>query len=73
MQTEAQKEAKAKIAAILAEADAKLAEAVRLADEAGVDFYWEGPEYGMGGSYSSEKTAEQWGASAGWLASSYSC
>lgn len=75
MKTEKQKEAEAKINALLAEADAKLAEAARIADEAGVDFYWSGPDYGMGGYYTPEGKADEWGGSTsgGWQASSYSC
>lgn len=71
MKTEKQKEAEAKINALLTEADAKLAEAARIADEAGVDFYWSGPDYGMGGYYTPE--GDEWGGSPGWQASSTSC
>lgn len=67
MKTEKQKEAEAKIKALLAEADAKLAKAARIADEAGVDFYWSGPDYGMGGYYRGEST------SGGWQSSSTFC
>ena len=74
MKTEKQKEAEAKINTLLAEADAKLAEAARIADEAGVDFYWSGPEYGMGGSYIPDEKASEWGEStSGWQASSNGC
>lgn len=72
MKTEKQKEAEAKIDALLAEANAKLAEATRIADEAGVDFYWSGPDYAMGGYYIPEG---KWGesTSGGWQSSSYIC
>lgn len=74
MKTEKQKEAEAKINALLAEADAKLVEAAQIADEAGVDFYWSGPDYGMGGYYVPEEKANDWGEStSGWQASSNSC
>ena len=74
MTTDAQKEAKAKIDALLAEAIAKLVEAERVADEAGVNFYWSGPDYGMGGYYTTEEKANEWGEStSGWQASSISC
>lgn len=65
---------KEKINQLLREAEEKLAEAQKLANEAGIVFYWSGPAYGMGGSYVSKEAAEQWGSSdAGWQASSYSC
>ena len=74
MKTEKQKEAEAKINALLAEADAKLVEAAQIADEAGVDFYWSGPDYGMGGYYTPEEKTNEWGEStSGWQASSNSC
>jgi hypothetical protein len=46
-------EASKQIADKLKEANRLLAEASKIADEAGVDFYWGGPEStdGMGGSY----------------------
>lgn len=45
MQTEAQKEAKAKIAAILAEADAAIEKACKIADEHGLSFHVMGQRY----------------------------
>ena len=74
MKTEKQKEAEAKIDTLLAEADAKLVEAAQIADEAGVDFYWSGPDYGMGGYYTPEGKTDKWGEStSGWQASSNCC
>lgn len=73
MLTNEQKEAKDKISNILREIEDKLAEATKIADAASVDFYWEGPSYGMGGHYTPEEYGEKWGESAGWAASSQSC
>ena len=75
MKTEKQKEAETKINALLAEVDAKLAEAAKIADEADVDFYWSGPGYGMGGYYIPECKTDEWGesTSGGWQSSSTLC
>ena len=75
-----QKAALAKIADLLKEADAKLNEATAIADEAGVPFGWNGPEYGMGGFYSPKGWQESQYCSysdyedkGGWNSSSSSC
>ena len=52
-----------KIRALIEEADACLAEAAELAEGAGGSFYFEGPDYGMGG----------WLRNGAWEASSQSC
>lgn len=68
-----------KINAILKEAEAKIAEAEKLADESGEMFHWDGPAYGMGGYYTPEtefesSDGESWSSSdVGWAASSQSC
>ena len=49
--TDERKEANAKIAKKLADATALIRECETIADEFGVEFDWDGPEYGMGGSY----------------------
>lgn len=56
------KEAYAKIAALVAEAEAKVKEAEAIADAEGVSFDWDGFEYGMGGWYT---PGDGWEASAG--------
>lgn len=67
-------EIKNKIDELLREASRNLDEAVRLADENGESFYWDGPAYGMGGSYRSEEYNKKWDESNhGWMASSQSC
>lgn len=68
------KEANAKISSLLAQADAKLEEAAKIAREAGVSFSWSGPAYGMGGYFEPEGHTDQWGDETdGWMASSQSC
>lgn len=65
---------KTKIDQLLQEANLKLDEAARLAEENGEAFYWDGPTYGMGGSYRSEEYLKRWERSDyGWMASSQSC
>ena len=54
-----QKEAPAKIAALIKEAEAKIAEAEKIAEESGIDFSWSGPAYGMGGSYTPKSDVER--------------
>lgn len=80
-------EAKARIDVELRTANEALERASIIAAETGVDFYWAGPSYGMGGSYvPPPKTEEsEWqsstgscgwtneGEEAGWKASSMSC
>ena len=72
------KDAKSKIDALLREADAKLAEAAKIAEETKTWFDWSGPAYGMGGEYhprslphyvDDDTDAEYFG----WQASSNSC
>lgn len=74
------KEAQGKIAEQIKIAQDALKEAARIADEAKVHFNWEGPSYGMGGSYEGDpddRYLEDWQDSddvnAGWSASSQSC
>ena len=61
--------------ALLDAADAKLAEVVAFAREKEIQFYYDGPAYGMGGSFYPEKKKNgEWGEdSDGWQASSQSC
>lgn len=72
-------EAQGKIAEQLKIVEDAFAEAERIADEAGIWFRWDGPSYGMGGSYAgrgerTDETDEEWEDSdAGWSASSQSC
>ena len=54
-------EIKNKIDELLREASRNLDEAARLAEENGERFYWDGPVYGMGGSYRSEEYNNRWG------------
>ncbi len=58
-----QKAASIKVAALVEEAQKLLAEAEKIATEAGIGFAWDGPGYGMGG----------WFESGEWNASSQSC
>lgn len=80
------REANAKIAELIKEAEAKLNEAARIADQVQVDFYFEGMGYGMGGTYHPTKEGvsrddwvnseydydDEWYES-GWQSSSSSC
>lgn len=60
--------------AMLKEADDKLKEAVAFAREKNIQFYYEGPSYGMGGSFYPEREEGKYGeVSNGWQASSQSC
>ncbi len=60
--------------ALLDDADAKLAEAAAFAREKKIQFHYDGPAYGMGGSFYPEKDKDEWGEdSNGWQASSHSC
>ena len=77
---EEQRVALSAIAVLLKEIDSKLQEAAAIADEAGVEFRWDGPEYGMGGSYTPKGWQESDGCSYsdyedkdGWISSSSSC
>lgn len=77
-----QEEASKIICAKLEQAETLIRECEKLADEAGVDFSWSGPSYGMGGWFT-PKGAEDWDetdsedyGSPGrgyWMASSRSC
>lgn len=58
-----ERKANERIAEILAQVEALLAEAAKVADDAGVTFYWDGPTYGMGGWYESNE----------WQSSNSSC
>ena len=59
---------------LLQEASRKLDEAASLAEENDGYFYWDGPAYGMGGSYYSKVYSNRWNSSNhGWMASSESC
>lgn len=76
--TDERKEANAKISKKLAEATALIRECEAIADEFGVEFHWDGPEYGMGGYYTPDfehSDEESWYNSdeTGWQASSHSC
>lgn len=69
-------EANEKIAALLKHAEEAISQAESIADEAGVDFYWDGPTYGMGGTYYPAKVVEEQGyryIEEGWNSSSGSC
>ncbi len=71
------------IAALVASSQATIREAEVLADKHGVEFYYDGPQYGMGGYYNPRTLDElgnpvlnRWGGSPegeGWMASSHSC
>ena len=70
------KEANEQIANILKEIQAKFTEAAKIADDAGVDFRFEGPIYGTGGHYNPqecESSDEYTSEDVGWQASSQSC
>ena len=70
------KENKDQINALLAEAEAKLAEAEKIADATGTSFYWNGPSDGMGGYYTPvvKSDEDDWEQSdAGWQSSSNNC
>jgi hypothetical protein len=58
-------EAAKKIADLLEQADALIAQAVGVSEESGISFYWDGPKYGMGGYYNPEED--------GWNTSAHSC
>lgn len=66
-----------KIAHLLNTIEGLLKDCENIADDAGVDFSWNGPSYGMGGSYTpdfeSSDDEDDWSESAGWSASSQSC
>lgn len=64
----------AKLDALLKEVDTKLTEATEFARSKGLSFHFEGPAYGMGGSFDPERGEDEWGEdTGGWLASSQSC
>lgn len=66
--------ANTKISTLLETANKALAEAADIAREAGVDFSWSGPAYGMGGFFDPERTEDNWGNdSNGWCSSTESC
>lgn len=83
MKTQQQIDASKKISEILGKIELLYQEAAQVADESGVDFYWEGPAgtYGAGGHYSPKPAQEDWQESSscygnedyGWQASSNSC
>lgn len=54
-----QKEASTKIAALIKEAEAKIAEAEKVSNESGIDFSWSGPDYGMGGHYTAKSNVDK--------------
>lgn len=59
---------------LVSAAEAKLDEAVEFARANNLSFNWEGPAYGMGGSFDPEETKDEWGEDTnGWQASSQSC
>lgn len=63
-----------KISILLETAEEALAEAADIAREAGVDFGWAGPTYGMGGGFDHERTQDAWGnESNGWRSSTEYC
>lgn len=70
-------EAESKIADLIREADEKIREAEKLADEHGLQFSWDGPSYGMGGWYTPNhpdwESSNCYGEETGWMASSHSC
>ena len=78
-----QQQASAEIAKKIGEARTLIAECESIADQSGVDFAWDGPGYGMGGSYTPRTLKDtvtdpddqdSWSASnEGWQASSQSC
>lgn len=72
MPTLTQQEASRQIAEKVEEAKRALAEAEKIADENGVDFYWSGPGYGMGGHYSAKP--KDWDSSScEWNSSTREC
>ena len=69
-QTKADKEIQVK----LQEAKKLLDEAAEIARKHNVWFHWDGPTYGMGGSFDPEYTEDDYGDETnGWRASSHSC
>lgn len=63
-----------KVAAATAVADHAFDEAIAFANEHKLSFYWEGPAYGMGGSYQGDTS--EWDrreSENGWCPSSLSC
>ncbi len=68
------KEKSAQLSALVKAAEAKLDEAVAFATANNLSFHWNGPAYGMGGSFDPEETKDEWGEdTGGWMASSQSC
>lgn len=73
------REANKRIAELLREVESKLKEATDIADDAGVDICWDGPTYGMGGSYTPKRKDEFDSSSSrddeyeGWNSSSAFC
>jgi hypothetical protein len=79
------KEANAKISELLKQVDVKFEEIAKIAEEFGLFVYWDGPSYGMGGSYTPKSEAyeykpeyaeDDWEPSDedyGWRSSSSSC
>lgn len=65
-------EARKKIDQILKEVEAKIKEAEQVADASSVEFYWSGPAYGMGGTYTPDvdESSEWYSSDAGWHSSS---
>lgn len=74
MSTEDQKkEASKQIAEHIKAAHAEIRKAEKIADEHGLEFDFS-LGYGMGGTYVSEKVAEEWESSnTGWVSSSSTC
>jgi hypothetical protein len=67
-----QQELNQKMSALVDAINTAVAEAEAFADEHGLEFTLD-IAYGMGGTYVSEKAAEGWSFSAGWMPSSQSC
>ena len=68
------------IAELLEQANKFILSAEKIADKTGVDFYWSGPDYGMGGNYTPKNTEDaDWehsscsGGESGWKSSSNNC
>lgn len=69
------KEANSAISKIIAEVEELISKAEQIAVENDVSFYWDGPTYGMGGSFDPEYVGkdDEWGEQQnGWHASSQS-
>lgn len=78
--TMTRKEASAKISTLISEAEAKIAEAIKISEIAGIAFKWDACGYGMGGVYVPQKETNldgEWEESSssnvGWISSSEQC